>query len=74
MGDPYPRNLTERAGFTSENYSSVVYNLPAPLLVKNRQVDRIKQGVGGSQSGLTTGSVPEKWYIGARIGPGLRME
>jgi len=36
-------------------------------------VDRTKQGVGGSPSGRILGSVPEKWYNGARIGPGLGM-
>jgi hypothetical protein len=50
---------------------SVVNDHPDPLLCKNIQEFRIKQGVGGSQSGLVWGSIPEKGGIGARIGAGL---
>jgi hypothetical protein len=52
---------------------SVVDLHPAPVFVKNLQEDRIKQGVGGGQSGPVNGSVPEKWVIGARIKPGFGM-
>lgn len=74
MGIPCPGDLLERAGFTSENYGSVVDDLPDPPLAENRQVDRIKQGVGGSQSGPYTSPDPEKWGIGARIGPRSGLE
>ncbi len=46
---------------------------PDPLLWEILQEFLIKQGVGGSPSRPAAGSVPEKWYNGARIRPGLRM-
>ena len=47
--------------------------LPGPLFVQKVLVERIKQGVGLSKSGLVWGSVMEKWRIGVRIGPGLKV-
>jgi hypothetical protein len=44
---------------------------PDPLFVKILQVDRIKQGVGGSQSGGVWGSVWTFPGIGARSVAGL---
>ena len=52
---------------------SVVNDHPDPLLCKNFQEFRTKQGVGGSQSGRVQGSVPEKWGIAGRAGAGLGM-
>ena len=52
---------------------SVVNDHPDPLSSKYFQEFRIRQGVGGSQSGHVWGSVPEKWGIGARTGGGLGM-
>lgn len=50
---------------------TVVVARPDLLSCKNLQEFSIKQGVGASESGPVYGSVPEKWYNGARIGSGL---
>ncbi len=56
-----------------EMVSQVAAAHPDPLLCEIIQEFSIKQGVGGSGSGLLYGSVPENRYNGARSGPGLGM-
>lgn len=71
-------NVCRRAGWSEYTIvhdgkypSSVVTDHPDPLSYRILQEFRIDQGVGGSQSGLGLGSVPEKSYNGALNGAGL---
>ena len=71
FGRRYHPGVFRRDDLRREIPFSDVNDPPDPLFVKNPQVDRMKQGVGGSKSGRVKGSVPEKWYNGARMGPEL---
>jgi len=56
-----------------EMVSHIAAPHPDPRVCEIIQEFSIKQGVGGSGSGLVYGSVPENRYNGARSGPGLGM-
>jgi len=72
---PFPPTVKNHFFLVSRRRSSfyVVDTHPDPLSCKILQEFHTKQGVGGSESGLVYGPVPEKGGIGARRGPGLGM-